>query len=304
MNNTVKKQPWLWVGLSALFLIVVLLVTSFLSKSTATTTNSYGGVGGEMIYQLDYAADEAKSAAVSSPDERRQTDGGNDALSPESYIIKTGSINMRVDSVNEAMVSLEEIAATHSGYISYSYLDRSEQYVDGYATVRVMADAFDAAMADIQTLATSVRYVSVSSDDVTEQVIDVQARLSNAQAEEQSYLDVLDLATSVEDILEVRRYLSQVRESIERYEAQLEYYESVTSMATISVEMTEETSLILDSETFRPSQSIIDAAQTVIRLAQSLVIAFIWIVVVGGAILIPAYVLWHIGRAIYRRMKK
>ena len=211
---------------------------------------------------------------------------------------------MTVESVVESMDALESLTAIHGGYIEYSYVDRSDEYIDGYATIRVDAENFSSAMADIEGLATTVRYSLVSSDDVTEQVVDIQARLSNAQAEEQSYLQVLELATTVEDILNVQRYLSDVRETIERYEAQLSYYESVTSMATISVEMTEETSIILDSDTFRPGQEVVDAVQTAIQLLQSIVVAIIWIVILGVSILIPLWIIFWIGRAIYRRIKK
>ena len=304
MFKSASRQTWFWIGAIALAFIIALLVASFLSGSSSSQTynSDGGGIGGEFLYD---SIDQARVVTSASEESYADFDASRDELAPtESYVIRTGSITMRVNSVSQSMEDLTTISASHNGYIEYSYIDQSDEYTDGYATLRVSADAFDATMNDIQGLASSVRYVSVSSDDVTEQVIDIQARLTNAQAEEASYLEVLDIATSVEDILDVRYYLSQVRETIERYEAQLEYYESVTSMATITVEMTEETSIVLDSETFRPSQAIVEAAQTVVRIAQGIVIALIWIVIVGGALLIPLYLVWRIGRRVGNAIKK
>jgi hypothetical protein len=301
-QNNMKdlKTIWTWVSSVLVLLLVVLILVSLRdSSSSYTQTPSPSYELGEGIAEMNFAETESTSRSAFDG-----ADTGSTDISTESYIIRTGSIEMRVDSVSVSMLALEDTAATYDGYIEYSYIDRSNEFVDGFATVRIDASHFTNAMEDIQSLATTVHYAQVSSDDVTEQVVDIQARLSNAQAEEAGYLEVLGIATSVEDILNVRYYLSQVRETIERYEAQLTYYESVTSFATISVSMTEETSLLLDSDTFRPSQSIVEAAQTVVSLAQSLVIAIIWTVIVGGAILVPLAILYWLLRKLFRRIRK
>ncbi|MBT4857245.1 DUF4349 domain-containing protein [Candidatus Uhrbacteria bacterium] len=296
------KTIWIWVSSIIIILLAAIILVSLRGASTSSMDPVYIDYGyDEVFMESEFAESAASSLYLADGSLDRSYD---DDVSEQNYIIKTGSIEMRVDSVADAMEQLETTAATYAGYIQYSYIDRSDEFVDGFATVRVDASVFAAAMDDIQGLATAIHYSQVSSDDVTEQVFDIQARLSNAQAEEESYLEVLNIATSVEDILDVRRYLSQVRETIERYEAQLEYYETATSLATISVEMTEETSILLDSDTFRPSQSVVEAAQTVVSLAQSLVIAVIWIIIVGGGILIPIAIFYWLAGKVYRRLKK
>jgi len=145
---------------------------------------------------------------------------------------------------------------------------------------------------------------NVNADDVTEQVIDIQARLSNSQAEEVAYVSVLNQATTVEDILNVQYYLSNVREEIERYEAQLEHYQGATSYSTISIYLEQATSITLGSDEFRPLQTIKDSAQTVIRLFQGLVLGVIELAIVGGAAIIPILILFFGGRWIYRKYRK
>ena len=76
---------------------------------------------------------------------------------------------------------------------------------------------------------------NAGSEDVTEQFIDLEARLRSALREEQSLLSLLERADTVSNILTIERELARVRSEIERLQGQLNYLSRRVDLATISV---------------------------------------------------------------------
>lgn len=289
-----KTIPWVIFGGAACIAILAMLVamTSHTLPSVSTSSVSYDMGPGMMDEYYSYGdgmmADSTTSNRVATtmmsepmpPMEDSGTAAGED-------IIKTGSLTIRVNSIDQGIADLDTIATRYNGTVLNRSVNTVEDQTNGYATLRVESARFEDAIRDIKQIATLVENEDVSTQDVTATVVDLEARLATAQAEEQSYLAVLDKATSVEDILKVQNYLSQVRSTIESYQSQLDYYASKTSYSYIYVSMTEESAVQFHSEAFRPLNAIIDAAQTVVRLAQSFIITLIYIIIVGGAVLLP-----------------
>lgn len=228
----------------------------------------------------------------------------NDEVAKEQYVIKTAYLDMVVDDIEDTTTKLVNLAQVYGGTVTNRYISSYNDTKSGTVELTVDAVEFEPALNSIKELGTRVNSENVNAYDVTETVIDLQARLENKKAEEQAYLDILNQATKVEDILNVQYYLSMVRGEIESYTAQLEYYENHTTLSTISVNMTEATSIILDSDTFQPWQTIKDSVQTVVRMFQGLVLGVIETIIIGGAILIPVAIIYFGGRFIYRKYKK
>jgi predicted nuclease with TOPRIM domain len=108
----------------------------------------------------------------------------------------------------------------------------------GYITIRVSQKNFYLAIERIERLG-EVKNNNIKSEDVTEQYIDLKARLENAQREEKILLDFLNKAMNVKDMLEIEKELSRIREQIEYYTGQLKYLESRIDYSTITIELSE-----------------------------------------------------------------
>ena len=78
---------------------------------------------------------------------------------------------------------------------------------------------------------------STSSQDVTEEYVDLSARLSNLEATEQQLLMILNKAVEVEDILAVQRELTRVSEEIERIKGRMQYLERTAAMSLIDIRL-------------------------------------------------------------------
>ncbi|HXQ78067.1 MAG TPA: DUF4349 domain-containing protein [Gemmatimonadaceae bacterium] len=114
------------------------------------------------------------------------------------------------------------------------------------ATLRVPAPALDATLASLKPLGQVVSE-SQGGDDVTEQVVDIAARLANARHTESRLTQVLRERTGkVSDVLEAEREIARVREEIERLDADRTNLDRRVTYATVTLEVTEEPKAAMD----------------------------------------------------------
>jgi len=107
----------------------------------------------------------------------------------------------------------------------------------GWISIRVPDGKFEQALAELRDLSVRVESESTDSQDVTEEYVDLQSRLKNAQATENQYLALLQKAENVEDILRIYERLSQVRSEIEQLKGRIQYLENTSSMSLISTRL-------------------------------------------------------------------
>lgn len=161
------------------------------------------------------------------------------ALPPneERMIVRTGEMSLVVEDVVGAKDEIAQLAARYEGYVVSSQISGEEQDMRGYISIRVPDDKFESALAELRDLAVRVTSESTDSQDVTEEYVDLQSRLKNAEATESQYLALLAKATDVEDILRIYERLSQVRREIEQIKGRMQYLERTSSMSLITVRL-------------------------------------------------------------------
>jgi hypothetical protein len=152
----------------------------------------------------------------------------------ERMIVRNGDISLIVTDVSQAMEAISQLAGGYNGYVVSSSVSGEEEGMRGWISIRVPDDSFEQALASIRELAVRVEEESTNSQDVTEEYIDLEARLANAEATEQQYLALLDKAEDVDDILRIYDYLSRVRQEIEQIKGRMQYLERTSSMSLIS----------------------------------------------------------------------
>lgn len=115
-----------------------------------------------------------------------------------------------------------------------------------YITVRVPSDRYAAFIADAAKLG-RVLNEAESSDDVTQQHVDMQARLDNLKAEQVRLRQLFAKATNVKDMLAVEQELARVQGEIESMKAQIDYLERQAARATVTLELTEPVAIVQPS---------------------------------------------------------
>ena len=151
-------------------------------------------------------------------------------------VIHNGNVSVSVDDVPAAVDQVRAIAESSGGFVEQ--LSRTGEGPDQFATltIRVPRDQFFAILDRIGALG-EVRDEFVSSDDVTEQFIDLEARLRSATHEEARLVELLDSAETVADLLVIERELGRVRAEIERLQGQINYLGNRVALSTITVSL-------------------------------------------------------------------
>jgi len=153
-------------------------------------------------------------------------------------VIYTANLGLEVGDVDAAINEIRRITEDVGGFVSgVSTSKRDEQKV-GIITVRVPQTDFYAIIWQIEGLG-EVESKEVRGEDITEQYIDLKARLNNLQRQEQRLLEILAIATTVDEVLRVESELSRVRGEIERLTGQIQYIEHRVDLATITISLTE-----------------------------------------------------------------
>ncbi len=208
--------------------ILVLLFLSFTILSCKETV-------GET--QTMEAATEAKSMNYSDSYEALSADDGDSETMP-TQIIKTGRLRFPTRNIEESYNTVITSLKKYKGTIQND--TSGKEYNESFyrnVTVRIPNSHFDAFVNDISKGVTYFEIKEIKTADVTEQFIDLTARLKAKKILEQRYLELLKKATKVSEMLEIEKQLSTIREEIEAKQAQLNYLQSQVSMSTIAIEM-------------------------------------------------------------------
>lgn len=176
--------------------------------------------------------------AVSSGNEPARDDSvplPDQAVTP-SMLIRTAQASVEVSALDTGVAGVRALAQRVGGYVAdVSVQDGHDQPHSATLEVRMPAARFDDALAALRPLG-NVESVTVSTADVGEEYVDVNARMDNARKLEGRLIGLLATRTGkLRDVLDVERELSRVREEIERYEGRLRYLRTRAAVSTISV---------------------------------------------------------------------
>lgn len=195
-------------------------------------------------------------------------------------VVKNASLDLLVKKAEDAARGIEKAAQDLGGFVSSSDIyEVSEGTKGGTVTIRVPSDKLGSALEAIRQLAIKVQRESINSQDVTEQYIDLESRLKNAQAEEAQYLQIMKQSKDVKDTLEVASRLADVRLRIEQIQGQLKYLSQQVDLSSLSVSLTEEADVQVFGLRWRPlfviKQQLRQALSGLTNYADS-VIAFVF----------------------------
>ena len=172
--------------------------------------------------------------APGSPGPQAQASGQAQAelVTQRRIIIREVDMDLVVGDIQSTMDRIAEMAADLGGWVVDS--GRSSLH-SGRISFRVPSDRLDATIADLRGIASKVRSELSASRDVTDEYVDLGARLKNQQATEGALLALLDQARSVEAALAVQRDLTHVQEEIERLSGRIKFLEETSAFSLIRV---------------------------------------------------------------------
>ncbi len=153
-------------------------------------------------------------------------------------LIKQISLDIETKDYDNYIASIRNSVVSNGGYIETSNESNSSEFRSFTATIRIpvgKTDGFTEFASDNAT----VKRRSESVKDVTEEYVDIEARIKVYKAEEESLIEIMKQAGNVTDLLSVKERLADVRAQIESYTAQLKSLENQTDYSTITLTVTE-----------------------------------------------------------------
>jgi hypothetical protein len=199
----------------------------------------------------------------------------------ERLIIKNADLSLEVQDVPTAERAITEQAAELGGYVVRVQTSGTDKDLRTTITFRVPAERFEEALERVQGLGTRVLSRIVSGDDVTEEFVDLEARLRNLTATRDQLLDLLNRADRVEDALQVNRELSNIQGQIEQVSGRIKYLQQSAALSTVTVSLQPvDTAPIVDEGSWQPLVVASGALRSLVWLIQSfsymLIVLLVW----------------------------
>jgi uncharacterized protein DUF4349 len=296
MSNPVARLPR-WIAVTAL--VVVTLGLTACSSASAPAYPAGGGQpgvgqpagGGTGGVAGDGSGAGGAGGARNPAASPGSGDGGGSNLSDinvaDLLIIKTGTMSLQVADLDEALATASQKLAGLGAYLAGSNRHGSDDRATASVTYRIPAARWDDALVAMRGLAAKVLDEQSQSQDVTGQVVDLTARISNLQATEQAVQAIMARATKISDVLEIQAQLTEIRGQIERAQAERKHLQEQAAYSTLTVNMSLKPAQAVEEtkKGFDPADEVDQASATLVGLLQGLETAGIWLGIVWLPIL-------------------
>lgn len=298
--------------MSRIKLFAILLIPAVLLTFLAGCSRAPAGSAADESYFAPAMSEESavtandgiaygeSEAAFAPPAEMPQAE----QVMQERLIIRTADMSVVVSDTDEALASIAAMAEENGGWVVNSGVYQAgEGLKTGNITIRVPAEGFQSALDAITLLSVEVTSLSTSGQDVTEEFVDLSARLDNLEATAARVRGFLDETRNVEEALAVNQELSRLEGEIEVIKGRMQYLSQSAAFSTISVNLTPDAlSQPIQVAGWRPQGVARDALETLVDALQGLANVVIWLVIfVLPILLLIGIPVWLIVRAIRKR---
>ena len=251
-------------------------------------------------------ANDIKPTLVSNTPGLEQSSANQNATQAiERKIIRNGKLTVETDDPTAEQSKITSIAESHGGFVVTSEFkqngsNQTSQMVT--ITVRVPSLQFDDTLVKIRALG-HVMAENVTGQDVTEEFLDLEARIKTKKALEAQFLEIMKQAKNVSDALEVQRQIADVRTEIERMEGRKRFLENQAALSTIVITL-QTPAPILSASTNGFWHSVKQAFADGVDLAAQIILGLIRLIIVLIPIILFIFLpLGLLLRFIIRRLK-
>jgi hypothetical protein len=247
---------------------------------------------------------ESKMDASISGNKVQEEAAEKEGMTDERKVIHKAQLELKVKNLEKAQMKIENKAAEYGGYVVESNVYREdEELVEGTITVRVPEAHFQDFLTDSEGEASEVVGRNVTGQDVTEQYVDLKARLKSKRAVEERLLAFMKDAEKTEDLLKISSDLAVVQEEIEQLTGQMKYLENQASYSTVTITLSQDRIVVpgIDNKELntweRTKKQLATSANLLLKAGSGIIVFIIGnlpiLIILGGA---GAVVHWVIKR--------
>jgi hypothetical protein len=283
----------------AVVVFALLTMGSQTSKILSTVGNPVGGYdAGAAVPPQEPAPAPTKEPAA----------GGQTAIDdqiPALLIVRTGTLDLEVPDLAQALAAADAAVTRVGGYVSASTRTVTTDDSTTRATYRIPSAAWDATLGALHLLAREVKAEEIRTEEVTGQVVDLTARISNLRATEAALQAIMAKATKIKDVLDVQGQLTTTRGEIERLVAEKGSLEKQASFGSLAVTFglpvqPKPPATPKPVKAWDPGSDAANATAKLVRIGQRATSVGIWLAIVGLPIALVAVVLLVLGWQLVR----
>ena len=284
-----------------LFLAVGTLLTGC---GSSTESRAVGTYQSDSLYQSDGTNSQTAQTEKAAPAENASGTAAADVsqnkeeVKPDSSrkLITTMNISAETEDMDALLDKVNAKVKSLGGYVESSsisngmtdYLDRTDRSAS--LTIRIPADHLDGLLNDMQNISNIVQQ-SRNVQDVTLDYVDTESHQKALKAEEKRLMEIMEQASSVEDIIAVEQQLTEVRYQLGSIESQLRVYDNQIDYSTVYLDISEVTAYTEPEPENIPDRIITGFKSNLKAVGYGLINLGIWIIIHIPQLLIFAVVL-------------
>ena len=241
-----KKQ---FIKFLSLALSLVLFAACFTACGSKTVSESYSESSSASMsngyYEkpMDYVTDDSMESVVEEEFYDKNTENVNSEFTGETTerkIIKNASLNLETQDFDTTLNEIKLRVNQFGGYISSSSLRGNKSEGSRYANFvcRIPADKYESFLSSADE-AGNVTYLSESEQDVTNQYIDLDARIKNLEAQYKKLNELLNKAETLDEMLTIENYIYDIQYQLDSYKGRMKALEGQIAYCTVSVNVSE-----------------------------------------------------------------
>lgn len=217
----------------------------------------------------------------------------------ERKLIKEGWVTFETDDIKTTRKQVFNAVNKYKGYVSKDNEYHSSGRISNDITIRVPAEHFDNLLKEATKGIDNFEDKTIEVKDVTEEFLDVQARLETKKELEKRYLKLVEKAGSIKEILEVEKELGELRGEIESIEGRLRYLKSRISLSTLHMSFYKRVEVRNNEESFgeKISDNFLQGWNGIVQF-------FIGIVKIWPLLIIGAIITFFVRRYIRKQKSK
>lgn len=222
---------------NVLVVFVISLLFSCGNRSAETESTAYDMAASEVKAESAGASDGLTAANASSENAEFKDQTKSDLTVSAPKLIKKGYLTIEVENYKESRKKIKDLVIKNGGYLGNESETNETYRISNELTIRIPAGSFDQMMEGLMAEGIKTDSKRIEVQDVGEEYADLTARIEAKKAVEKRYLEILNKANKISDILEVEEKLRVIREETEAAQGRVKYLESQVSMSTINLSL-------------------------------------------------------------------
>ena len=214
---------------------------NYSGSTTSTSASMSNGYYEKPMDSMDYITEDSlEEEYFEEKSENISSDSGE--IDSQRKIIKTANLNLETQDFDATVNEVKNKVAQYNGYISSSSLRGNKAEASRYANFvcRIPADNYEAFLSATDS-AGNVTYLNESEEDVTNQYIDLEARIQNLEAQLTKLQELLKKAETLDEMLTIENYIYDIQYQLDSYKGRMKSLTNQITYCTVSVSISEVT---------------------------------------------------------------